>query len=80
MPEQPAPHRVDPPAQGGPDAAHIHESEASFMALVSIAARDPRVRSYFASLLEATALTPQERDAIWRSFEAAAAEALPPDR
>jgi hypothetical protein len=80
MPEQPAPHRAEPPHQGAPDAAHTRESEAPFMALVSMAARDPRFRSYFAAILEAAALTAEERDRIWRCFEAAATEALPPDR
>jgi hypothetical protein len=48
------------------------DADAVFMALVAVAVRDPTVRSYLAALLDRCGLSTAEREAIWRSFEAAA--------
>jgi hypothetical protein len=46
-----------------------------FALLVRSSARDPLVRCYFANLLEAQPMPAEQKDAIWRSFEATAAKA-----
>lgn len=45
-----------------------------FRALVGAAARDRATRAYFAAILDAQGLPPEESASIWRSFLAAAAE------
>ena len=74
MPELPI---TDPSGPNTPDTLPSAEddlSEEAFRALVRHAARDPWVLAYFSAIVEAHSPSAEEREAIWRAFEAAAEE------
>jgi hypothetical protein len=73
MPE-PVTHPSGPTTPGALPSAEDALREEAFRALVRHAARDPWVLAYFSAIVEAHTPSPEEREAIWRAFEAVAEE------